>query len=601
MVPVSPTPASPKKRLAVSIVVPVTVLAAILTALVLGHASWLAHQHDRNQARQTALLVADLVTDAAETYRSPDALQDFVARLAAEKLVQDVVVVAVDPPNVLVSAHERDVGRSPGDIGDADLADHLLAVASGDRPEGLDRSLAGARLFAQPIHLHAPALGVAEPVDAIIGIHLDPGLFRGLERDLLLAFALWTVAAVGTALLLVFWILRRRLFAPLAAIRATVQRRRAGEREARIPPLRNDELGELGAAINDAIDFIDARDERIRRLATIAQGTDNSVMITTPDGVIEWTNDAFTRITGYTAEEARGLRPRDFLRVPGADYTEAEQAWEAIRAGRRVTNEVQALRKDGRPVVASSEAYPILNDAGGVTGCVFIAQDVTENRATRQEIVSMVARFQQELAYDLHDHVGGDLGGLSFRAKALASRLQRDGRPEAQAAEELHAALGAVANRARNLSRMLAPTSPEQGGLAAALSRLCRSAGDFSDIEVVFRRSGGLPPLEPWRTNHVYLIAQEAVRNAIRHGRASRIHVTLVGHEDRLVLQVTSQQGRWDPEAHRDGLGIRIIRYRAQTLNAALSMRVHPSGVTRMRLEVPAGPSIVTPEPGPPV
>ena len=63
---------------------------------------------------------------------------------------------------------------------------------------------------------------------------------------------------------------------------------------------------------------------------------------------------------------------------------------------------------------------------------------------------------------------------------------------------------------------------------------------------------------------------------------------------------MTSQQGSWDPEAHRDGLGIRIIRYRARTLNAALSIRVHPSGVTRVRLEVPARPAAVAPEPGPP-
>jgi signal transduction histidine kinase len=199
----------------------------------------------------------------------------------------------------------------------------------------------------------------------------------------------------------------------------------------------------------------------------------------------------------------------------------------------------------------------------------------------------MVVRFQQELAYDLHDHIGGDLGGLAFRAKALASRLERANRPETQAAEELHAALGVVADRARNLSRMLAPTSPEQGGLVAALGRLCRSASAYSDVEVVLRRSGSLPELEPWRSNHVYLIAQEALRNAIRHGRASRIHVTLAGRGDRLVLRVTSLQGQWDPEANRDGLGTRIIRYRARTLNATLAIRVHRSGVTQVRIDVP--------------
>ena len=126
MVPVSPNPSPPKKRLAVSIVVPVIVLAAILTALVLGHAGWLARQHDRNQARQTALLVAHLVTDAAESYRSPDALQDFVARLAGEKLLRDIVVATVDPPRVVVSARSMSVSRL-----DASWAQRTLTMTPG--------------------------------------------------------------------------------------------------------------------------------------------------------------------------------------------------------------------------------------------------------------------------------------------------------------------------------------------------------------------------------------------------------------------------------------------------------------------------------------
>jgi len=590
------TPSPPGERLAVTLVVPAVLLSLLVTVLVLGHAAWLTHQHDRLQARHTALLVSNLVANAAETYRSPEALQDFVSRLAGERLLKDIVVAAVDPPKVIVSAGGHDVGRPLDEIADAALSGHMVAVSRGEAPAGLGTGLAGGRLFAQLIRLRGPAMGVEHGVDALIGIHLDPQLFHGLERRFLAAFVLWTVAGVGSVLALFFWLLRRRLFAPLAAIRSTVRQRRAGVRDARIPPQHPDELGELAAAINDANDFIDAREEQIRRLAMIAQGTDNSVMITTPEGVIEWTNDAFTRLTGYAAEEARGRRPRDFLRPPDSDLSSAEHVWEAVRAGRRVANEVRALAKDGRPLVVSSEAYPIVNDAGDVTGCVFIAHDVTESRATRQEIVSMVARFQQELAYDLHDHIGGDLGGLSFRAKALANRLETANRAEAKAAEELHTALGVVADRARNLSRMLAPTSPEQGGLAAALARLCRSASAYSDVEVVLRRSGSLPQLEPWRTNHVYLIAQEALRNAIRHGRASRIHVTLVGHANRLVLRVTSLQGRWDPEAHRDGLGIRIIRYRARTLDAALSIRVHRGGVTQVRIEVPADGSASDPE-----
>jgi signal transduction histidine kinase len=96
-----------------------------------------------------------------------------------------------------------------------------------------------------------------------------------------------------------------------------------------------------------------------------------------------------------------------------------------------------------------------------------------------------------------------------------------------------------------------------------------------------------LPVLADWRANHLFLIVQEALRNAVKHGRSSRIRVTLITRPDTLVLRVTSRQGHWDPQAHAEGLGMRILKFRADTLNATLAVHVRPSGVTQVRLAVP--------------
>lgn len=257
-----------------------------------------------------------------------------------------------------------------------------------------------------------------------------------------------------------------------------------------------------------------------------------------------------------------------------------------LQAIEKVIQARQAGERDARVRIDSTDEF------GDVAAELNAAMDVTDaresqERETRKQVAAMLTRFQQDLAYDLHDHVGGDLGGLAFRAKILAERLKSEARPETKAAEDLTAALGAVADRTRALSRMLAPTSPEQGGLATALSRLCQSIHAYSGIEVTLRMINDLPVLADWRANHLFLIVQEALRNAVKHGRSSRIRVTLITRPDTLVLRVTSRQGHWDPQAHAEGLGMRILTFRADTLNATLAIHVRPSGVTQVRLAVP--------------
>jgi signal transduction histidine kinase len=219
-----------------------------------------------------------------------------------------------------------------------------------------------------------------------------------------------------------------------------------------------------------------------------------------------------------------------------------------------------------------------------------------EERAVRMQIVTARTRWQQALSYDLHDHVGGDLGGLAFRAKALAERLKAQSRPEARAADELTRALGAVADRTRALSQMLAPTSPEHGGLVVALSRLCQSTATYSGIDVALREADPLPVIADWRANHVFLIVQEALRNAVKHGRSSRVRVSLFSRPREIVFRITSVQRPWDPDRQSDGLGMRIVKFRAKTLNAALRVDVRRSGITRVQLTVPVEADSALPE-----
>lgn len=576
-----------RRRLAPALIAPIILLSAIATAGVLVFASLIVESHDRADERDDAQTVAELVIRAVKTYRSPMALQDYLATLSGESLVDSIVVVGVDSGRIITSSLPEASGKPLERFPDKALVAYMALVTSGAAPEGLSQQRLGPHIFVQRVRVSAPLLEFHGERNVVIGMRLDSASLHALERNLALAFAIWTLSGAAVLVWLVLWILRRRVFGPVEAIEAVVQQRRAGVRPIRIHIDSRDELGELAQEINAAMDAIDAREAQIRKLALVAQGSRNAAMIASPDGVIEWVNAAFGDFFGYTQEEVKGRRPREFLHGPATDLKKVQDAWDRMREGKATLYEAVAYAKDGHEVVVSVQAYPIVDEDGAVTSCVLVATDITESRKIRQEVVATLTRMQQDLAFDLHDHIGGDLGGLAFRARSLAERLKASERPEAQLADELTANLGVIAERTRALSRMLAPTSPEQGGLPSALVHLCQTARTYCTAAVRLRMSEQLPPLEDWEANHVYLIAQESLRNAIQHGQPSRIHLMLAARPERLVLQVTSDQNPWSPEEHADGLGMRILRFRADTLNATLSVRVRSNGVTQMKLILP--------------
>lgn len=464
-----------RSRLATAIVAPVFLLALIVTVAVLAYAYVLVARHDDEQSHRTADLVASLVASASGSFHSAEGLQHYVTLLAAEGPAKEVVVAAGQPLVVMASARAGERGLTLDRIADAELAAQAAAFATSGRASVVDAGDGSSVIHVRRVELESLPGDGSVPTAALVAVRLDLAPLHWLSPSRALSFVAWTLAAslfvVWTGLL----ILRRRVFEPLQAIERVVRARRAGDRDARVQIDSDDEIGEVAAELNAAMDATTARE--------------------------------------------------------------------------------------------------------------------SQEQATREQVAATLARFQQDLAYDLHDHVGGDLGGLAFRAKILAERLNSEARPEAKAAEDLTTSLGMVADRTRALSRMLAPTSPEQGGLVTALSRLCQSIHAYSGIEVTLRMVNDLPALADWRANHLFLIAQEALRNAVKHGKSSRIRVSLLARQDTIVLRITSKQGRWNPQAHAEGLGMRILRFRADTLNATLDFDVRPSGITQVRLAVPVNTS----------
>jgi diguanylate cyclase (GGDEF)-like protein/PAS domain S-box-containing protein len=151
-----------------------------------------------------------------------------------------------------------------------------------------------------------------------------------------------------------------------------------------LPPMTRRRLEVLANRLGAALRTI--RDQARLRLQSTAMGAAaNAIFITDADGRIEWVNEAFTRLSGFTAEEVLDQTPN--LLKSGEQQPEIyAELWSVIERGRVWRGELTERRKDGRTYVVDQTVTPILDDSGQVTHYVAVHEDVTARKKAEERV-----------------------------------------------------------------------------------------------------------------------------------------------------------------------------------------------------------------------
>lgn len=201
------------------------------------------------------------------------------------------------------------------------------------------------------------------------------------------------------------------------------------------------------------------------------------------------------------------------------------------------------------------------------------------SRTLEQEIIRISEREQRRIGQDLHDGLCQYFAAVGCAAGSLRYSLDRRGAEETPAAAEVEVLIHKGVEQTRGLARGLFPVENDEGGLQSALRELTETTSRLQNVECILECPEPAPYLDNACSTQVFRIVQEALNNAIRHGHARRVVIRLESQGERVRLTIADNGSGLPPgPLPRNGMGLRIMTYRAQTIGGLFDLSPGPNG-----------------------
>lgn len=330
-------------------------------------------------------------------------------------------------------------------------------------------------------------------------------------------------------------------------------------------------------------------EEKQRRVEAIVETAVEGIVTIDERGRIDSFNRAAEKMFGYVAAEVLGHNVSLLMPSPDRErhdtyignYLRTGQA-KIIGIGR----EVVAKRKDGtRFPMDLSVGEVRLGDRRLFTALV---RDISERRKLEQEVAAAAERERARIGRELHDGLGQQLGGLLFLMQGLHSDLKEASPGLAETAQQLCGELITAMRQARDLAHDLYAVRETPAGLAQALEELAARVTSARGATCEFGGDRSMLVGSQAVASHLYRIAQEAVHNALKHSRATRIEIDLAVRDAAVTLSIRDNGSGLAPGPTECGLGLRTMEQRARLIGGELALQNRPEGGVEVKCIVPA-------------
>jgi signal transduction histidine kinase len=198
-----------------------------------------------------------------------------------------------------------------------------------------------------------------------------------------------------------------------------------------------------------------------------------------------------------------------------------------------------------------------------------LKEEVQQRARLQKELVETAEREQRRISYDMHDGLCQHLTGTALVSQVLGQKLADKSLPETAEANRLVELMEEAIELTRSLARGLDHIEVQTGQLADNFQELAARKSKRFNVSCQFESHQAVPLNDVSVATQLYRIAQEAVINAARHGNAKNIKIRLDYMDDKIVLTITDDGvGLPEDALSRDGMGLRIMAYRADMIGA---------------------------------
>lgn len=203
-----------------------------------------------------------------------------------------------------------------------------------------------------------------------------------------------------------------------------------------------------------------------------------------------------------------------------------------------------------------------------------LTDEMAERERLEKELLEISEREQRRIGHDLHDSLGQRLTGTALAAQVLEEKLAARGQPEAIDANKIVELTEENIALSRKLAKGLHPIEMEADGLMQALEELAAISSELFKISCRFECDSPVLIRDAATSGHLYRVAQEAVNNAVKHGKATNVIMQLEAVDEGIVLRIRDDGiGLPEPLPKKRGMGLRIMAYRASMIGATFTAR----------------------------